>query len=56
VPIPIQGTEVWEFRDVDGKLIAVPQQQVPQLSEGDFVEIQQWNPLRPYQALQAHKE
>jgi hypothetical protein len=55
VPIPVEGTKVWEFSDHNGKLVAVPQRQVPKLSEGDFVTIEQRMPGRPYQALEARK-
>jgi hypothetical protein len=56
VAIPVEGTAVWEFYDGNGNFVAVPQRQIPKLSQGDFVTIEENMPGRPYQALKAHKD
>jgi len=55
VAVPVKGTDVWEFYDGDGNFVTVPQRQIPKLSQGDFVTIEEKMPGRLYQALKAHK-
>lgn len=56
VPIPVKGTAVWEFYDGHGNFVAVPQRDIPTLSQGEFVTIEKKMPGRSWQALKAHKD
>jgi hypothetical protein len=56
VAMPVKGTAVWEFYDGNGNFVVVPQRQIPKLSQGDFVTIEEKMPGRPWQALKAHKD